>query len=168
MFKTVEVHLTPRSLGNLTGTINAAAQKRADRVANEAALEMYDECRRIIRKELINDRPGHRRKNGMKIINSFEATVSGEGTPRVTAHLETKSGARHKAVAALEYGWDLTYIMEPREHEFLWTPDPSRGRSHQAYGSQTKRFPYVVRPPHPGYGFMRRAREHVLQRLRRR
>lgn len=160
----VTVNLNARSLGNLQGRINSAAQGRADRVAAESADEMQKEVVRIIARELINDRPGHRRKGGMKIINSFEGVVLNENTPRVVARLRTRRGARHRAVAALNFGWD-PFVMEPRNKDFLWMPEPGTNRAHQAYHRVEKRFPFVVNKGHAGYNFMGRAREHVRQQL---
>lgn len=159
--------LDARSLGNLTGVINHAAQARADRVAGEAAEEMEQEVKILIAQDLVNDRPGNRRKAGMKIIDSVEGVVADEGTTRVVARLQSKRGARHKAVGALEHGWDA-FQMIPRDGEFLWMPQPGTGRIYQAYHKADKRFRYVVNHGHAGYHFFQRAREHVRQRLVRR
>lgn len=162
----INISLSARDLGNLEGRINVQAQRRADRIATQAADEMLDEVESIIEAELINDRPANRRKRGMKIINSFESHVEGLGTPRVKAIVRAKPGARKDAIQSLDKGSD-PHFMEPTGGEFLWMPKPGTGPIFQAYHRADKRYPFVYHPGTAGIHFLRRARERVLNRLAR-
>lgn len=162
----IEVGLDARTMGNLLGRINWSAQRRADRIAHEAAEMMLDEANALIETMLINDRPAHRRRGGMKIKHSLEAVVEGEGTPRVTAILRTKSGARHEIVAALNYGSD-PHRIDAVSGEYMWMPMPGSGPIRQAYGKANKRFRSVLHPGTTGLFFMEEAQRRAKLRLRR-
>lgn len=164
----IGLDLDARALGNLRGVINAQAQKRADRIAHEAADIMLEVAQEIIADELINNRPARRRRGGMKIENSLEAVVEGEGTPHVRAVLRTRSGARHSTVKLLNSGSDPHFIEAVQSEDgFLWMPQPGSGPVNQAYGKANKKFRIVFHPGTVGLFFMEQAQREAKLRLQR-
>lgn len=170
----IKASIKPRSAGILAAATRGRAQKFIDKEAVVIGEAMVREVRKIVASEFRTGTPDHR-KPGPHLINSF--TYKLDKTSRGTkVTLTTLPGVNAKKVAALEYGVDHDYTIEPtgritakqnraglaglrvRPVSLLRFPDPITGEDQYA--------PKVTHKAFEGKHMMRRARAAVVARRR--
>lgn len=162
----VEVEIRSTSLEAVAERMGRRAAVRTYNVAVFAAEEMERQYRTIVSAEFFTDRPPHRSKGTLPLIDSAVGEVVGvRGELPVSARLVTAPGADTAKVAALEFG-SSAHTISPSGKGLAFP----RGRDKwtQAHGANNR---FIKGPvDHPGndaYGMMRRARGAAMEPTRR-
>lgn len=152
--------------------LEAAARRKAAEAAwkqqERAAQVMLSTVNEAVRRDFVYDRSPHRRKKGTtKLINSFTTRVDGtRGRFPVKAVLTIKPGVNAKKIAALNYGTNKTYTINPRNSPKLRFPKAGGKNAKwgnpkflNAYGENNRAVLTVSREPFDGKHFMEEARD---------